>query len=86
VAYYDQRPPNDEPRPGCLDALVITRAVFAVLFWPIAALFAVMIDAGLIFYLFTTWAPLALIPIAITAFAVHVFARWDQRRHRPPGL
>jgi hypothetical protein len=45
-----------------------------------------MIDVAVIFYLFTTWPPLALIPIAITALAVHLVARWDQRRHRPPGL
>jgi len=84
--YYDQRPPTEEQRPGCLDALLITRAVFGILFWPIAAIFAVMIDVALIFYLFTTWPPLALIPIAVTAVAVNLFARWDQRRHRPPGL
>ena len=87
MVYYDQRPPaNDESRPGCLDALLITRAIFAILIWPVAAFFAVIIDVAAIFYLFSVSPPLALIPIALTALAVRLLARWDQRRHRPPGL
>ena len=42
--YNDQRPPNDDKpeQLGCLDAIVITRAVFQMLFWPVAAMIIVV--------------------------------------------
>ncbi len=88
MVYYDRKPtPDDrEPRPGCLDALVITRMVFGMLLWPLVGIFAVLIDGTMIFLLYVTNPPLALIPIAISALGIWLIARWDQRQHRPPGL
>jgi hypothetical protein len=89
VGYYYERPPSTDdepPRPGCLETLIITRAVFGVLLWPVLALFAVFIDVGLIFWLFTVHPALALLPVAATVAALWLFGRWDQQRHRPPGL
>jgi membrane protein implicated in regulation of membrane protease activity len=88
MVYYDRKPPPDDdgPRPGCLDALVITRMVFGMLFWPMVGIFAVLIDASVIFVLYATNPPLALIPVGVSAVAIWLFARWDQRRNRPPGL
>jgi hypothetical protein len=84
--YYEQRPSDEEKPPGCLDALLITRAVFAILIWPVLAIFAVLADMGAIVYLFTIHPALALIPIAITGVALWLFARWEQQRFRPPDL
>jgi hypothetical protein len=84
--YDDQRPPDKEQPPGCLDALLITRAVFGVMMWPILAMVVVAIDAGLIFYLYSLHPALALFPIAITAGALWLFAKWEQKHFRPPGL
>lgn len=86
MVYYDQSPPEEERPPGCLDALILTRAVFAVLFWPLVAMAAALTDAALIFLLFVTKPLLALIPIAVTVVVLWLVSRWDQRRHRPPGL
>jgi len=84
MGYYERMPPPEEQRPGCLEALLITRIVFGVLFWPMVLLFGVLLDASLIFLLYVTNAPLALIPIAVTGAAIWLFSRWEQRRHRPP--
>jgi hypothetical protein len=60
--------------------------VFGVLFWPLLAIALVLIDAGVIFYAFTVHPAWALVPLAITGFALWLFARWEQKRFRPPGL
>jgi len=82
--YHEQKPPDSEEGPGCLDAIVITRVVFGLLFWPVAALILVVVDIGLIFYFFTLHPALALIPASITGLALWLFARWEQRHDRPP--
>ncbi len=84
--YYDESPQGEEKPPGCLDALLITRAVFGILIWPVLAIFAVLVDVGVTFFLFTIFPALALIPIALSGVALWVFAKWEQRRFRPPGL
>jgi hypothetical protein len=87
--YYgpSSSPPEPEEKPpGCMDALIITRAVFGVMFWPVLALFAVVLDVGFTFYMFAIHPALALIPIALTVATLILFAQWEQRRFRPPGL
>lgn len=85
MVYYEQRPDEEKP-PGCMDALLITRAVFGVLIWPLAAIVAVILDVFVTWYLFAVYPALALIPIAATALAVWLFARWEQQHFRPPDL
>ena len=86
--YYEQRPPDrdDEQNPGCLDALVISRAILQVLFWPVIVLVLVVLDIAVTFVLFTIHPALALIPIGVTVAAVYLFARWEQQHFRPPDL
>ncbi len=86
MVYYEQQTPPEHEPGGCLEVLVITRAVFGILLWPLAAILLVIVDLIAIFWLFTTHPLLALIPIAITVAAVAAFARWEQRRYRPPDL
>jgi hypothetical protein len=88
MVFYEERPPRDDQpsQPGCMDALVITRVVFQMLFWPVAAMILVVGDIALVFYLFALHPALAVIPIAATAGAVMLFARWDQQRGRPEGF
>ena len=85
--YYDDSgtPPKDD-RPGCMDVIIITRAVFSVLFWPMLALVLVMLDAGAIFLLFVVHPALALIPVGVTGAGIWLYARWEQRHFRPPGI
>jgi len=83
VVYYEQQPRDDrEKPPGCLDVIVITRAVFGVLMWPIILMFAVVFDVGITFYLYATRPLLALIPVALTGAAIYAFTRWERHRLR----
>ncbi len=86
--YNDQRPPNDDKpeQLGCLDAIVITRAVFQMLFWPVAAMIMVVMDVGIALYLFTLHPALALIPVALSVGLVMLVARWDQHRTHPEDV
>jgi hypothetical protein len=83
--YYQQRPTNkrDKP-PGCLDALAITRAVFAVLVWPLAMMFVAVFGVAITLYLYATDPWLALIPIAFSAMALGLIVRWERGRARSP--
>ena len=81
---YDSPKSQQEPG-GCLEVWVLTRAMFGVLFWPVVALVGLIIAVVLAFYLFTVQPALALIPVAAIVVAVYIFARWEQRRFRPPG-
>jgi len=85
--YYEpSEPPAQDKPPGCLETLLIMRAVFSVIIPVVIAMIVVIVDVAAIFVLFTRHPALALIPIAITAAAVWLFSRWDQRRFRPPGM
>jgi hypothetical protein len=85
--YYDSgQKPEEEKPPGCLDALLIMRAVFAILFWPLLAIVLVIVDVAVIIYAFSVHPAYALIPVAITGVALWLFARWEQGRFRPPEL
>jgi len=67
----------EKPPPWWLEALVLTRAVFAILFWPLAALFGgIVVIVGLIFALAARWAW----GLLLIAAAVAAFAWWERRR------
>ena len=82
--YGSNQPEPEEKPPGCIDVLVVTRAVFSVLLWPLLALFIFVLDVAVIFWTFAVHPALALVPIALTAIGIWLFARWEQRRARPP--
>ncbi len=50
------------------------------------ALVGFVMAVVLVLFLFTVHPALALIPVAGIAAAVYLFARWEQRRFRPPGV
>ena len=75
-----------EERPGCRDAAVLTRAVFAILLPPLLAMIAVLGSIAVVIVLFTVHPALALLPVAAVALGVWLYARWEQRRYRPPRL
>ena len=90
MVYYEQRPDdiaNDgEKPPGCLEALLITRAVFGVILIPFLLMLGVIIDVAVAFLLYGEHPALALIPLAVTIVAVWGYARWEQHKYRPPDL
>jgi hypothetical protein len=82
--YYEQPPPDEERPPGCLDAIAITRAVFAGVLWPLLALMGAVIGMAITLWLFLLHPALALIPLGVGAAALIAFARWERGRDRPP--
>ena len=84
--YGPTGPPAEDKPPGCLETLLIMRAVFSVIIPVVIAMIVVIVDVAAIFVLFTRHPALALIPIAITIVVVWLFSRWEQRRFRPPGM
>jgi hypothetical protein len=82
---YHQQERQQEPH-GCLEVWVLTRAAFGVLLWPLLALIGFVLAVVLVLYLFTVHPALALIPVAAIAVALYLFARWEQRHFRPPGM
>jgi hypothetical protein len=78
--------PGKEKPPGCLETLIVTRAVFGVLIWPLLAFAAIGLTIGVTIWLFAMHPALALIPVALAAVGIFFYARWEQQRFRPPGL
>ena len=84
--YYEpSSAPDEEKPPGCLETLVIMRAVFAVILPIVIAMIVLIADLAAIFVLYTVYPALALIPIALTVVVIWLVARWDRNRV-PPGL
>jgi hypothetical protein len=82
--YYEQKDPPQGERSGCLDVIVIMRAVFGLLLWPLVAIAVVVADLVIIVLLFSIHPALALIPVALTAAGIWAYSRWEQRHFRPP--
>lgn len=84
--YGNDKPPKEKQPSGCLETLLVMRAVFGLLFWPLVALVGLTVAAAVTFWAFAVHPALALIPVAIIGGAVWAYARWEQRHFRPPGL
>ena len=85
--YYEpSSQPDEEKPPGCLETLVIMRAVFGIILPAVAAMIVLIVDLAAIFALYSIYPALALIPIVLTVAAILLVARWDQGRSRPPEL
>jgi hypothetical protein len=81
---YEQRPPQQDEHFGCLDALLITRIVFGVLLWPMLFIAGAVIAGVIVLLMFTIHPALVLIPAAVIALGVWLFARWERSRPWPP--
>ena len=68
--------------PWWQEAFVLTRAVFGVLFWPVAAIFGLMIAIAGLFAAFAAGLAWGLLALALIAAVIAAFAWWDRRR--PP--
>ncbi len=68
--------------PWWQEAFVLSRAVFGILFWPLAAIFVVMVAISGLFVAFNAGPLWGLLVLAIIAAAIAAFAWWDMRQ--PP--
>jgi hypothetical protein len=69
-----------------MDALVITRVVFSMILPVVLAMIVLLVDIAAVVILYAQHPALALIPIALTAVGIWLFARWEQRHFRPPEM
>ena len=68
--------------PWWQEAFVLTRAVFGILFWPIAAIVGVIVAIGGLFVAFDTGVGWGLLALALIGAVIAAFALWDRRQ--PP--
>ncbi len=73
---------GNKPAPWWQEAFVLSRAVFGILFWPLAAIFVVLVAVSGLFMAFNAGVIWGLLVLAIIAAAIAAFARWDRRQ--PP--
>lgn len=83
MGYYNQTPRDPEPQ-GCKDALVLTRAVFGILLWPLLFLFGALVGVGVIFYCFSLNGWLGLLALILIGAGLVALGRWQQQRSRGP--
>jgi hypothetical protein len=83
---WSEKPPKPgDDRPGCMDAFVLTRMAFGILFWPLAAVLAAGAGAAIAILLLASY-PLPTIAGAVAlAVAAAAAWRWISVRRRPPG-
>ncbi len=68
--------------PWWLEAFVLTRAVFGILFWPVAAIIGAMVAIGGLIAAFSAGLGWGLLALAFIAAAIAAFRWWDRRQ--PP--
>jgi hypothetical protein len=79
--YGSSQPPEPEKQPGgCLEVLVISRAVFSVLALPLLFMIGIVIAIGVVIWLFTIAWFLGLLSIAVFGGLIWFYARWERRR------
>ena len=74
--------PEKEPG-GCMEALLLTRAAFAVLALPVVILFGTILGLVLLIYLLSVHWLLGLLFLAALGGGVAWYARWERRKY--PG-
>ena len=75
------------PKPPSLwsEFWTLSRIVYGILFWPLLALFAVLLTVFGVFVLYTIHPAFALLAILAIAAVIAVLAWWESHRIRPPG-
>ncbi len=73
---------GNKPAPWWQEAFVLTRAVFGILFWPLAAIFGALVAISGLFVAFNAGLLWGLLALALIAAAIGAFAWWDMRQ--PP--
>jgi len=68
--------------PWWLEAFVLSRAVFGILFWPVAAIVGAIVALGLLFAAFTENVVWGLLVLAAIVAVIVAFAWWDSHRTR----
>lgn len=78
--YYNaNEPPKPEKEPGgCLEALLITRAVFGVLALPLAMILGLFVVLGIMILAFSIAWYLGILWVLLIGAGTAVYARWER--------
>jgi len=83
---WNEQPPNQrDDRPGCMDAIVLTRVAFGILFWPMAAVIGAGGGIAIAIVLLASYPLQTVVGAAIVAVAGAAAWRWVSARRRPPA-
>ena len=85
MAWIEQPPKPGDDRPGCMDAIVLTRMAFGILFWPMAAVIGAAAGIAVLILLLASYPLQTLAGAAALAIAGAAAWRWIRVRLRPPG-
>ena len=84
MAWIEQPPKPSDDRPGCMDAIVLSRVAFAILFWPVAAVIGSAAGVAVLILLLLSY-PLQTVVGAVVLFVgATAVTRWISARRRPP--
>ncbi len=85
--YYGQsQPPQPEKEPGgCLEVLVISRAVFGILALPLAIMLGVVLALVALVALFSVAWYFGVLGLVVIGAAIAGYARWERTRFRSGG-
>ncbi len=83
---WNEQPPNPESgRPGCMDAIVLTRVALGILLWPTAAVIIAGGGIAITIVLLASYPLQTVVGAAIVAVAGAGVWRWVSARRRPPA-
>ncbi len=85
MAWIEQPPKPGDDRPGCMDAIVLTRMAFGILFWPIAAVIGAAAAVAVAILLLASYPLPTIIAAVVLTVAGTAAWRWISGR-RPPGV
>jgi hypothetical protein len=84
--YGSSQPPPPEKEPGgCMETLIISRAVFGILAVPLGIIVGAILGLVLLLWLFSVHVLLGFVGLALIGGGVALYARWERRRFGPGG-
>jgi len=78
-----QQPEPEKEPGGCMEVLIISRAIFGVLLIPLAVVLGVLAAIIVLVALFSVHWALGLLGLATAAVGIAWYARWERRKFRP---
>jgi hypothetical protein len=79
--YYGSQKPEKEPG-GCMEALMISRAIFGILALPLLIMIGAIFGLVVLVALFSIHWLLGLLGLALIAGGIAFYARWERSKFR----
>ncbi|TAK63545.1 MAG: hypothetical protein EPO22_06520 [Dehalococcoidia bacterium] len=85
MAWNEQPPKPGDDRPGCLDAIVLTRMAFGILFWPVAAVMGAAVGVTAFILLLASYPLQTAGGTVVLVVGATAAWRWINTRRPPPA-